>query len=150
MTKFVTARARLEKGLRFEGEASSGHRLLMDTSIYHEGQNAGFRPIELFLLSIAGYAGMEVISILRKEGQQVTGYEVRVQGMIAETPQNVLEDITVEHIIAGRSLDHEIIRQAISTVEQRFRAACAILGQVAELRHMYCTVETQEPVLTEA
>src|SRR5207248_8795269 len=84
MAEIMTAVAKLEMGMRFEGEASSGHRVLLDASEYDGGQNAGFRPMELLLIGLASCTGMEVISILRKKLQDVTGYQVLVQGRRAE------------------------------------------------------------------
>jgi putative redox protein len=49
----------------------------------------------LLLVGLAGCTGMDVISILRKQRQEVTGYDVRVQGIRAETHPMVFEDITV-------------------------------------------------------
>ena len=143
MAEIMTAVAKLEAGMRFEGEAGSGHRVLLDAS-----DNAGFRPMELLLVGLAGCTGMDVISLLRKQRQEVTGYEVRVQGIRAETHPMVFEDITVEHIITGHHLQHEAVKRAIALSEERYCGAGAMLGQVAQLRHMYCIVEVEMPEMT--
>lgn len=150
MAEIMTAVAKLEAGMRFEGEAGSGHRVLLDAPSRDGGQHAGFRPMELLLVGLAGCTGMDVISILRKKHQDVTGYEVRVEGIRAETHPMVFEDITVEHIITGHHLDREAVRRAIELSEQRYCGASAMLGKVTELRHMYCIVETEMPVPAEA
>ena len=106
--------------------------------------------MELLLVGLAGCTGMDVISILRKKRQDVTGYEVRVQGVRAETHPMVFEDITVEHILTGHHLDHEAVKRAIALSEQRYCGAGAMLGKAAELRHMYCIVEAEIPELAEA
>jgi len=146
MAEIMTAVAKLEMGMRFEGEASSGHSVLLDASENDGGQNAGFRPMELLLVGLAGCTGMDVISILRKKRQDVTGYQVLVQGRRAENHPMVFEDITVEHIITGRHLDHEAVRRAIELSETRYCGAGAMLGKVAQLRHMFCIVEVEMPV----
>ena len=150
MAEMMTAVVKLEEGLRFEGEAGSGHRVLLDASEHVGGQNAGFRPMELLLVGLAGCTGMDVISILRKQGQEVTGYRVLVHGLRAETHPMVFEDITVEHIITGHHLDREVIGRAIELSEQRYCCAGAMLGKVAQLRHMCCIVEAEMPELAEA
>ena len=143
MAEIMTAVAKLEAGMRFEGEAGSGHRVLLDAS-----DNAGFRPMELLLVGLAGCTGMDVISLLRKQRQEVTGYEVRVQGIRAETHPMVFEDITVEHIITGHHLQHEAVKRAIALSEERYCGAGVMLGKVAQLRHMYCIVEVEMPEMT--
>ena len=141
MAEIMTAVAKLEAGMRFEGEAGSGHRVLLDAS-----DNAGFLPMELLLVGLAGCTGMDVISLLRKQRQEVTGYEVHVQGIRAETHPMVFEDITVEHIITGHHLQHEAVKRAIALSEERYCGAGAMLGRVAQLRHMYCIVEVEMPM----
>jgi putative redox protein len=150
MAEIMTAVAKLEEDLRFEGKAGSGHYLCLDASEGSGGHNAGFRPMELLLVGLAGCTGMDVISILRKKRQEVTGYEVQVQGFRAETHPMIFEEITVEHIITGHHIDHEAVRRAIELSEQRYCGAGAMLGKVAHLTHTYCIVEVEMPALTEA
>jgi putative redox protein len=145
MVEIMTAVAKLEADMRFAGEAGSGHAVLLDASEEAGGQNAGFRPMELLLVGLAGCTGMDVISLLRKQRQEVTGYEVRVQGIRAETHPMVFEDITVEHIITGHHLQREAVKRAIALSEERYCGAGAMLGQVAQLRHMFCLVEVEMP-----
>ena len=145
MAEIMTAVAKLAAGMRFEGEAGTGHRVVLDAAESSGGHNAGFRPMELLLVGLAGCTGMDVISILRKQRQEVTGYEVLVQGVRAETHPMVFEDITIEHIITGHHLQHEAVRRAISLSEERYCGAGAMLGKVAQLRHMFCIVEAEMP-----
>src|SRR6059058_4733983 len=146
MAEQMTARVKLETGMRFDAEAGSSHHITLDAAEHGGGQNAGFRPMELLLVGLAGCTGMDVISILRKKRQDVTGYQVLVQGRRAENHPMVFEDITVEHIITGHHLDHEAVRRAIELSETRYCGAGAMLGKVAQLRHMYCIVEVEMPV----
>jgi putative redox protein len=145
MAEIMTAVAKLETDMCFEGAAGSGHRVLLDAPETGGGQNAGFRPMELLLVGLAGCTGMDVISILRKKRQLVTGYEVRVHGIRAENHPMVFEDITVEHIITGHHIQHEAVSRAIELSESRYCGAGAMLGKVARLRHMFCIVEAEEP-----
>ncbi len=149
MAQIMKAVAKLDAGMRFEGEAGSGHQLLLDASVEDGGQNAGFRPMELLLLGLAGCTAMDVISILRKKRQNVTGYEVLVQGIRAEKHPMVFEDITVEHIVTGHHIQHEAVKRAIALSEERYCGAGAMLGQVANLRHMFCIVEADMPDMPE-
>src|SRR5438874_2903392 len=146
MAEQMTATVRLETGMRFDAEAGSGLHVTLDAAEHGGGQNAGFRPMELLLVGLGGCTGMDVISILRKKRQQVTGYQVLVQGRRAENHPMVFEDITVEHIITGHHLDHEAVRRAIELSETRYCGAGAMLGKVAQLRHMFCIVEVEMPV----
>lgn len=144
MAETMLARAKLESGMRFTAEAGSGHRMVLDTAEDHNGQNAGFRPMELLLIGLAGCTGMDIISILRKKRQQVTGYEVNVQGKRAEQYPMVFTDITVEHIITGHQVQPEAVAHALKLSEERYCGVEAMLGKTAQVTHTFRIVEAAQ------
>ena len=137
MAEVMTARAELITGMQFTGVASSGHSVAMDAAEQQGGQDAGFRPMELLLVGLAGCTGMDVISILRKQQQLVTGYELRVRGVRADAHPMVFTDITVEHVVTGHHLDPAAVARAVELSEARYCGAGAMLGQVARLTHTF-------------
>jgi putative redox protein len=137
MAEVMSAHATLTEGMQFAGAAGSGHAVVMDAAEQHGGQNAGFRPMELLLVGLAGCTGMDVISILRKQRQQVTGYEVHVRGERAEDHPMVFTTITVEHIVTGHQLDPAAVARAVELSETRYCGAGAMLGKSAWLMHTY-------------
>ena len=144
MAEKMSARVKLTTGMRFDAEAGSGHHMLLDTSEEHGGQNAGFRPIELLLVGLAGCTGMDVIGILRKKRQQVTGYEVQVQGIRAEEHPMVFVEITVEHIITGHHVQPEAVAHAIKLSEERYCGVGATLSKTARVTHTFRLVEASQ------
>jgi len=144
MAEIMTARATLETDMRFGAESGSDHHLILDAAENGGGQNAGFRPMELLLVGLAGCTGMDVISILRKKRQDVIGYEVHVRGVRAEEHPMVFVEITVEHVVTGHHIQPEAVARAIELSEQRYCGAGAMLGRVAHLTHSYRIVETAE------
>ncbi len=149
MAEVMTARAVLEAAMRFDAESGSGHHVILDAAEHGGGENLGFRPMELLLVGLAGCTGMDVISILRKKRQDVTGYEVQVRGTRAEDQPMVFVEITVEHIVTGRRIQPEAVARAISLSEERYCGAGAMLGKVAHLTHIYRIIELAEtPVVS--
>jgi putative redox protein len=144
VAEIMTAQSKLVTGMRFEVEAGSGHRVTVDAAEHGGGHNEGFRPMELLLAGLAGCTGMDVISILRKQRQQVTDYEVRVTGVRAEEHPMVFVEITVEHIVTGHHIQAEAVARAIQLSEGRYCGAGAMLGKVAHLTHTYRLVEAAE------
>jgi putative redox protein len=140
----MTVRSVLQQGMEFRAESGTGHRVTLDASAADGGEDAGFRPMELLLVGLAGCTGMDVISILRKKHQEVTRYEVRVQGTRAETHPMVFTDIVVEHYVTGRHIDPAAVARAIELSESRYCGAGAMLGVVARLIHTYRVFETEE------
>ena len=57
-------------GMRFVGQADSGHAVVMDTAAEHGGGGSAVKPSELLLLGLAGCTGMDVVR-QRKDGALV-------------------------------------------------------------------------------
>src|SRR5579859_1961225 len=149
MAKILTAVAKLETGMRFDAQATSGYHVTLDSNEVSGGQDSGFSPMEMLLVGLAGCTGMDVISILRKKRQDVTGYEVQVQGTRAEDQPMVFVEITVEHIVTGHRIQPEAVARAISLSEERYCGAGAMLGKVAHLTHTCRIIESAEaPVVS--
>jgi len=127
----------VDEGMRFEGTASSGHTLTLDASADHGGQDAGFRPMELLLVGLAGCTAMDVVSILRKKRQNVTDFEVRVKGRRAEEHPRVYTDISVEYVVHGQDVDPRAVERSIELSETRYCSAMAMLRAVAQITTSY-------------
>jgi putative redox protein len=100
--------------------------------------------MELLLVGLGGCTGMDVISILRKKREPVTGYEVHVSGIRAEDHPMVFVEITVEHIVTGHEIQPEAVARAIQLSKERYCGAGAMLGKVAHLTHTFRIVEAAE------
>ena len=67
-----------DHGMTFTGTADSGFEIPLGAHPSVGGENDGFRPLELMLVSLAGCTAMDVISILKKKRQDVTAFTVTV------------------------------------------------------------------------
>jgi putative redox protein len=139
MTQELGIRARHVAGLQFIAETESGHTVTLDT---HE-PNTGATPMEMLLMSLAGCSGISIISILQKKQQNMTHYEVRVQGKRAETHPQVFTEITVEHILTGHNISPIAIERAIELAETRYCTISVMLSKVAHLTHTYRIIEAE-------
>ncbi|HEY7985114.1 MAG TPA: OsmC family protein [Ktedonobacterales bacterium] len=141
MAGIKTARAHFDGGMRFTAESGSGHALIMDVVAAEGGQDSGFSPMELPLVALIGCVGMDVVSILRKQRQDVTGYDLAVRGTRAEEHPKVFVAITVEHTITGRDLKRPAVERAIELSRTRYCSVSAMLGKTAEITHTFTLVE---------
>ncbi|MBY0481011.1 MAG: OsmC family protein [Chitinophagaceae bacterium] len=55
----------------FEGKDANGHTMTMDAAVEIGGQNAGVRPMQTLLMGLGGCSGIDIISILKKQKQEV-------------------------------------------------------------------------------
>ena len=141
MANDMTVRATLESEMRFDVETGSGHHVILDNAEHEGGQNSGPRPMEMLLVALATCAGMDIISILRKKRQEITAYELRVQGMRAEVHPKVFLDITVEHFFTGHNIRPEAVERAIVLTEDRYCGASAMLSKTATINHTFHIIE---------
>ncbi len=144
MANDMTVRATLEAGMRFDVETGSGHHVILDAAEHNGGQNSGPQPMEMLLVALASCSGMDIITILRKKRQDITGYELRIHGMRAEEHPKVFLDITLEHIFTGHNIRPEAVERAIELTEERYCGASAMLGKTATLRHTFLITEEGE------
>ncbi len=144
MGEVMTARSTLAGGTHFNAVAGSGHTVSLDAAVDHGGQDTGFRPMELLLVGLAGCTGRDVISILRKKRQEVTGYEVRVRGERAEDHPMVFTTITVEHVVTGHHVDPAAVARAVELSEAKYCGAGAMLRKTAALTHTFTVREVAE------
>jgi putative redox protein len=121
--------------LAFEGTTTSGFTLPMDSSIESGGDGQGFRPIELLLVGLAGCTAMDVISILEKKRQEVTSFEVRVDGERASEHPRVYTHIIVEYVLSGVDLDPVAVARAIELSKTKYCSAYATLSKTANIEH---------------
>lgn len=141
MSNVVNATVTLKDGMAFEATANSGHTVVLDSAEAVGGRNLGFRPMELIAMGLGGCTGMDVISILRKMQQQVSSYQVRVEGVRAEEHPKVYTDLTVEHVVTGKEIEEKSVRRAVELSATRYCPSSAMLSKVARVSHCYRIVD---------
>ena len=134
--------AQLQQDMNFSVEAGSGHQVSLDM-LDDQGERIegklglGFSPMEMLLVALAGCTGISVLSILRKRRQEITGYELRVQGQRASSHPKVFTEIAIEHIFTGHNLSVEAVERAIELSETRYCGVEAMLSKTAHVTHTY-------------
>lgn len=131
-----TASATLASGMHFVGEID-GFRMDLDAEESVGGVGAGPQPHRLLLEALAGCTAMDVISILRKKRQQVSGLSVEVQGSRAQQHPRVYTRIEVLYRVRGKNVDPKAVARAIELSATRYCPVMAMLGKVAEVRTHY-------------
>lgn len=128
-------------GMRFGGTSDTGFEVIMDAHPSVGGDNDGFRPMELILVGLCGCTAMDVISILRKKREDVTGLQVKAHAERAEQHPKVFTAIKLEYIVTGRNVKPASVERAIQLSAEAYCPAQAMLAQVAEMDYSYTIVE---------
>ena len=71
---------RLNDNFHFELKNERGHIVNVDSRPEFGGNDMGPSPMELVLMGVAGCSGIDMISILKKQRQEITSFKAEVDG----------------------------------------------------------------------
>jgi putative redox protein len=107
-------------GLQFEATGEFGHTITTDVSVKGGGEGAGHRPTELLLWGVASCTGVDVIRILKKQRQEVTGLEIEVTAHQHDDYPKYFHTFDVRYKFRGKNLSENRIKQAIELSECKY------------------------------
>ncbi|KQU51120.1 peroxiredoxin [Bosea sp. Leaf344] len=145
----MKARAKWVEGMAFMGEAGSGHAVIMDGAPEYGGRNLGIRPMEMLLIGLAGCTGFDVVQILKKGREPVTGCEVEVEAERATEDPKVFTKIHLAYRISGRGLSPAKAERAVSLSKEKYCSASIMLGATAEMSYAIEIVDDLQKVAAE-
>lgn len=125
----------------FAAESGSGHEVILDGPPEAGGRNGGARPMELLLMGMGGCAAFDVVHILRKGRQDVTGCEAEVTAERAESEPRVFTRIHVHFTVRGRGLTEARVARAVELSAEKYCSASIMLGKTAEITHAFDVIE---------
>ncbi len=128
----------LEK-LQFVGTDSTKHSVVM--SAQDEENGVGMSPSQLVLVGLGGCTGYDVVGILKKKRQQLTGLEITVTGEQEADPPWPYRKIHLHYEVRGKGLREKAVRDAIEISEQKYCSVAATLRGIAEITYDYTIVE---------
>jgi putative redox protein len=129
--------------MSFDGSASRNFTVPLSTSAAFGGDDDGFSPMELLLVSLAGCTAMDVISILEKKRQEVTNFEVRVEGERAAEHPKVFTHIVLEFIVTGKHVERAAVERSVELSATKYCSVSAMLGAVAKIEHKITVLEAE-------
>ncbi len=141
MFKEVTVKWDETTPMRFNSISPNGFNLVLDTPGAENTGVESFTPKLLLLVSLGGCTGMDVISILKKMRQDVTGYRLEVKGWERQEHPTKFEKIIVEHVVEGRNISPENVEKALHLSHEKYCSVSACLVGSVEIEFTYRIVE---------
>ncbi len=132
---------RWTSGMTFLAETASNHVVAMDGAPEGGGRNLAPRPMEMVLVGTGGCTAYDVVLILKKSGQEVTGCEVRLTSERAETDPKVFTKIHMHFAVRGRGLKRNLVEHAIRLSHEKYCSASIMLGKTAEITRDFELIE---------
>ncbi|MFH2038612.1 MAG: OsmC family protein, partial [Chloroflexota bacterium] len=130
-----------KKGLEFDGNASNDVQVHLASGM-DIGQ-AGFRPMELLGVGLAGCTAMDVLSILMKKKQEVVDFEVFVHTRNADPHPQVWEWVQIEYVVTGRNIDPQAVERAMELSSQKYCPAQNMINKAVNIDLVYRIVEVE-------
>ena len=128
------------------GWNGAGHAIVMDSKPEYKGEGTGARPLEVFLESLGACTAMDVISILEKKRQNVTGMEIAVRGHQREDEfPKIYTRIEMEYIVTGFAVQAAAVERAIELSEEKYCSVRGMLGPQVEVVTSYRVEEATGP-----
>ncbi len=124
-------------GMSFVAETESGHAFVMDGAPEGGGRNLGPRPMETVLAGTGGCTAYDVVLILKKSGQNISGCEVRLISERAQSDPKVFTKIHMHFIVRGKELKPSMVESAIKLSHNKYCSASIMLGKTAQISHDY-------------
>ena len=120
-------------GMGFVAETGSGHLITMDGAADGGGRNLAPRPMETLLAGAGACTAYDVVLILKRGRQAVSGCEVKVQADRAETDPKVFTRINMHFTVRGRNLAAAAVARAIALSHEKYCSATIMLAKTAEI-----------------
>src|SRR5580704_9809972 len=112
---------------RFNGISDSGHEIALDGD-----KAAGNSPMELVLVALCGCTGYDVVSILRKKREPMTGLEVSAKAERAAESPTVYTSIQLTYRVSGQ-VSRKAMEDAVRLSKEKYCSVSAMLQKTAKI-----------------
>jgi len=137
----MKARVQWLDGRAFVGESGSGHAVVMDGAPESGGRNIGVRPMEMLLLGLGGCTAFDIVMILERMREKVTGLDIALEGERAGEDPKVFTHVKLIYKITGRNLKAANVERAVNLSAEKYCSASAMFGKTATIEHRFEIIE---------
>ncbi len=128
-------------GMMFVGETGSGHAIVIDGPQDHGGRNIGMRPMELLLLGVGSCSSFDVVQILQKGRNNVTGCVAEITAERVDAIPSVFSKIHLHFKVSGKELKAPVVERAVKLSAEKYCSASIMLSKAVEITHDFEVIE---------
>lgn len=135
----MQSRVKWVEGLTFLGESASGHQILMDG-------NSGYKApgsMEMLLMAAGGCSSVDVVSILQKSHQSITGCKVRLTSERREEAPRFFTYIHLYFVVSGKNIRPAATERAVMLSAEKYCSVTLMLQQTVKISHSWEIVATE-------
>jgi putative redox protein len=111
----------------FEASDAYGNTIRLDTSPETGGSNFGVRPMQALLMALGGCSGIDIVSILKKQRQQIDDFRMEIDGeREAGVEPSLWKEVRILFIFKGQ-VDPEKAKRACELSISKYCSVAATL-----------------------
>ncbi len=137
----TTAKITWVDGMLMVAEGGTGHTITMDGAPDIGGRNLASRPMEVLLMGMGGCTAIDVVSMLKKQRQDIEAVEVSLVAERAEDHPKVYTSVKLVYTVRGRKLNKALVERAVSLSDEKYCSATAMVKKSAGVTHEILLVE---------
>ena len=120
---------RVKGDFGFVAKDMHGHTVQMDTSDETGGENFGVRPMQMLLMGLGGCSAIDIVTILKKQRQQVDDFKIEIEGEREQGKEPSLwQNIRVKYLLTGK-IEPEKAKRACELSMGKYCSVAATLLQ---------------------
>jgi putative redox protein len=127
----MIAHSEWKDGEVFQGITENGNTILMDGDAAHKH---GPSPMEAVLMALCACTSVDVVSILEKKRQTLTGLRVSAAATQAPGPPRVFTHIKLTYAVRGK-LSRKAVEDAVSLSKNKYCSVSKMLEKAATIEY---------------
>tara|TARA_Y100000385_G_C12657687_1_gene452331 strand:+ start:162 stop:575 length:414 start_codon:yes stop_codon:yes gene_type:complete len=116
---------RFDKNFGFTARAGN-HEMILDTATEIGGNDQGFRPMELMLISLAGCSAIDIVHILKKGKHAIHSYTAEVEAERRDELPRIFSSINMI-ITVDTDAPDTVLERAAALTKEKYCSAFAVL-----------------------
>ncbi len=130
-----------EGSTMFIGRDSYGHTVVAG-SWPKEGDEQwqewkGLKPSDLLVISLCSCSAYDVVEIIRKQRQDLTGLCITADAKQASAPPYHFTDIHLHYAITGKNISAEKVKKAIELSQNKYCSVAATIRGVTKITYSF-------------
>ena len=125
----MIAHSEWKQGNTFQGISDKGNKVLFDGDPKH---SHGPSPMQAVLMGLCGCTSVDVVSILQKKRQGLTGLRVTAEAEQAPEPPRVFTRIHLTYVVRGK-LSRKAVEDAVALSKNKYCSVSKMLEKAADI-----------------
>ena len=115
----------------FMGTSESGHTIVLDAN----GGAVAPSPLENVLISLGACSSVDVVSILEKARQKISGCKVEIEAKRVDSVPKLFSDIHLHFVVEGQDVSAKHVERAVSLSADKYCSVALMLNANVNITH---------------